>query len=76
MCESEFADGIQWVLLRHQNGKTKSSYFDNKFPKSILKFSDVIDKVLDLKNRPGLEWEKLPRDFPPKHDDALWDSIR
>jgi hypothetical protein len=40
------ADGTQWIFLLRQNGRQKVVFFDNYFPRSIRRFSSVINDVL------------------------------
>lgn len=63
-------DGTQWVLWIKQGESEKSVYFNNSFPKSIVRFAKRIDGIIAA-HRDQLKWEPLPH----RDDKDVWASI-
>jgi hypothetical protein len=68
-------DGTQWVLWVKQGEKEKSVYFDNYFPKGIIRFAEALDNVLDENGLEKVDWHHVPDVDARKHERELWDSI-
>ena len=73
---ADIADGNQWVLTVTQGDRRKAIYFNNHFPKSILRFAAVIDAELREAGETALHWSLVPRARWGDHDTRLWNSIR
>ena len=56
-------DGTQWVLWIKQGESEKSVYFNNSFPKPIIRFAKQIDEIIATHNA-KLTWQPAPN-----HDD-------
>jgi hypothetical protein len=72
---ADVADGTQWVLWLSQGEKEKSVYFNNHFPKEIIRFAASLDAVLADSGSGNLTWYPVlggGRD----HEKELWDSIK
>ena len=44
--DEDIRDGTQWLLWIRQNGKQKTAYFSNQFPKQITDFAKTVDAQL------------------------------
>lgn len=69
-------DGTQWVLWVKQGEKEKSVYFDNRFPKGIVRFAEALDNVLAENGLEKADWRRVPDVDARKHERELWDSIK
>jgi hypothetical protein len=70
------ADGTQWVLWIKQGGTEKSVYFNNDFPKPIVRFAEQLDKVIADASPENLRWKTVSAAEAADHQKELWDSIK
>ena len=70
--DERIADGTQWIFRASQNGRIKSTYFNNRFPTEINDFARDLDSVLNIGNR-NLNWKTVVRDDVSKR---LWTTIK
>jgi len=69
-------DGTQWVLWIKQGEREKSVYFNNHFPRPIIRFAERLDALL-LESPPDeLTWTAVPASESMLHHRDLWMSIR
>lgn len=73
--DREIADGNQWVFYLLQNGRKKVIYFDNYFPKPILRFSTLIDLTLESYEK-DKRWKEITVEESNLAGQTLWDSIK
>lgn len=73
---ADIEDGNQWVLTVTQGNRRKAIYFNNHFPKSILRLAAAIDAELQEAGETALHWKLVPRAHWGDHDTRLWNSIR
>jgi hypothetical protein len=73
---AKIADGTQWVLWIQQGPNQKSVYFNNHFPRQILRFASQLDGVLSEAGEDKLEWQTVSPEEAWQHDRELWDSLR
>jgi hypothetical protein len=65
-------DGTQWVLWIKQGAEEKSVYFNNHFPKEIVRFATTLDAILAKSGSGNLIWSPASgRD----HEKELWKSL-
>lgn len=72
----QVVDGTQWILLVRVDGKEKSVYFDNNFPKSIRTFSSFVHQAILEPLADPVESEVVPARHHRKHEKAIWASIQ
>jgi len=73
--DRNIADGTQWVFYLRQNGRKKAVYFNNYFPKSILRFSTLVDQTLEPYTKDA-EWKEITVAEANLAGRSLWDSIK
>src|SRR5262249_4627584 len=73
---AEVHDGTQWLLWIQQGGSEKSVYFNNSFPREIVRFAEVIDKVLEENGLENARWVRVTTVEAQAVNRELWDSIK
>jgi predicted small lipoprotein YifL len=73
---ADVADGTQWVLWIKQGKRQKSVYFNNHFPKQIIRFAQKLDAILAESGSGKLKWKAVRADLARQHERELWDSIK
>lgn len=69
-------DGTQWIVFIRVNGKAKSVYFDNKFPRRIRTFADLVDEIILGPLADPIEPSIVPNRLHRQHEKDIWASIR
>ena len=69
-------DGTQWIFRLTQEGKLKSIYCDNYFPKPLRAFSRSLDTELKQAGVEKLKWRTVSDHERGLHDKDLWSSIK
>ena len=72
----DIADGTQWVLWIKQGEWEKAVYFNNKFPRKIVRFAERLDAILSEANLDEAAWRPVPAGESHRHERDLWDSIK
>lgn len=70
---NRICDGTQWVLWVRQDDWERAVYCSNEFPPGLTRFAN---RLTDLVARLDLRWADVPPKTRPRHDAALWESIR
>jgi hypothetical protein len=70
------ADGTQWCLLVRIDGRTKSVYFNNKFPDEIRNLAAFVDETILEPFADPVDAVTVPSWHHRKHETPLWTSIR
>jgi hypothetical protein len=70
------ADGTQWIVLIRVEGKSKSVYFDNKFPVRIKRFADYVDNAILKPLADPVEPIIVPTRLHGQHTKEIWASIK
>ncbi|MEZ6038717.1 MAG: hypothetical protein R3F29_14640 [Planctomycetota bacterium] len=71
--DAHVCDGTQWILDLEQDGRHRTVYCDNHFPKQLIDFRSALQVAVAADTWP---WLEAPSQRPLPLEQRLWDVVR
>lgn len=72
---ANIVDGGQWIVRLEQDGKSRSIYMNNTFPRQAQDLASFVDALV-VRHGGRLVWTEVSARNGRNHEEDLWESIR